>query len=228
MLVKRIVGFLNIAVVLIVVSVPEGLPLTIGVSLAFSVMVMYQKKILVRKLDAPEKLGGVEEIVCGKTATLTKNKMKVNEFYVEGKHIRNTRNDTFLHCDLSQEAVMRIRECIIYNCEAKVEMGATTYIPVGNGTEVGLLRFLQDADVPIHLLTNFKTGRTKMISPHTPDRKRSAIALESPERPGKVVIYIKGAPEIVLNYCRDMLSTDPQISDGVVAELNSSEKETIT
>jgi Ca2+-transporting ATPase len=96
MLVKRIVGFLNIAVVLVVVSVPEGLPLTIGVSLAFSVMTMYQKGILVRKLDAPEKLGGVEEIVCGKTATLTKNKMRVNEFYVEGKHIRNTRNDTFL------------------------------------------------------------------------------------------------------------------------------------
>ena len=96
MLVNRIVGFLNIAVVLVVVSVPEGLPLTIGVSLAFSVMTMYQKNILVRKLDAPEKLGGVDEIVCGKTATLTKNKMRVNEFYCEGKHIRNTRNDTFL------------------------------------------------------------------------------------------------------------------------------------
>jgi len=67
-----------------------------------------------------------------------------------------------------------------------------------------------------------------MISPHTPDRKRSAIALESPERPGKVVIYVKGAPEIVLNYCRDMLSTDPQISDGLVAELNEEQKVTIT
>jgi len=227
LLVNRIVGFLNISVVLVVVSVPEGLPLTIGVSLAFSVMTMYQKNILVRKLDAPEKLGGVDEIVCGKTATLTKNKMRVNEFYCEGKHIRNTRNDTFLQCDLSQEAVMRIRECIIYNCEAKVEMGSTTYLPVGNGTEIGLLRFLQDADVPIHLLTNFKYGKTKMISPHTPDRKRSAIALESPERPGKVVIYVKGAPEILLDHCKDMLSTDPQISDGLVAELNESEKASI-
>lgn len=115
---------------------------------------------------------------------------------------------------------MRIRECIIYNCEAKVEMGTTTYVPVGNGTEIGLLRFLQDADVPIHLHTNFKNGRTKMISPHTPDRKRSAIALESPQRQGKVVIYVKGAPEIILNYCKDMLSTNPQISDGLIAELN--------
>ena len=66
-----------------------------------------------------------------------------------------------------------------------------------------------------------------MISPHTPDRKRSAIALESPERPGKVVIYVKGAPEIILDHCKDMLSTDPQISDGLVADLNETEKANI-
>jgi Ca2+-transporting ATPase len=77
LLTKKIAESLNIAVVLIVVSVPEGLPLTIGVSLAFSVMKMYSEKILVRKLDAPERMGGIDEICCGKTATLTKNKMRV-------------------------------------------------------------------------------------------------------------------------------------------------------
>jgi hypothetical protein len=45
----------------------------------------------------------------------------------------------------------RIKESILYNVEAKVEMDDTTYVPVGNGTEVGLLKFLQDADIPIHL-----------------------------------------------------------------------------
>lgn len=139
---KKIAESFNIAVVLIVVSVPEGLPLTIGVSLAFSVMKMYSEKILVRKLDAPERMGGVDEIVCGKTATLTKNVMKVAEFYSESKHIRNTRKDTFIQCDLSQEAMQRIKESILYNVEAKVEMNDTAYVPVGNGTEVGLLRFL--------------------------------------------------------------------------------------
>jgi len=150
-IVSKIASFVNLAVVLIVVSVPEGLPLTIGVSLAFSVMKMYGENILVRKLDAPERLGGVDEICCGKTATLTRNKMKVSEFYCESKHIRNTRKDTFIQCDLSPEAMLRIKECIVYNCEAKVEMDSTTYIPVGSGTEVGLLKFLQDADIPIHL-----------------------------------------------------------------------------
>lgn len=74
----------NLVVVLIVVAIPEGLPLTVGVSLAFSVMKMYKDGILVRKLDAPEKLAGCEEILCGKTATITTNDMKVAYFYLEG------------------------------------------------------------------------------------------------------------------------------------------------
>jgi len=53
---------------------------------------------------------------------------------------------------LSEEAIIRIKECILYNCEARIEMDATTYVPVGNGTEVGLLKLLQDADFPVHLL----------------------------------------------------------------------------
>jgi Ca2+-transporting ATPase len=68
----------NIFVVLIVVSVPEGLPLSIQISLGFSVFKMIEQKILVRNLDAPEKMGSIEQICCGKTATLTQNEMKVN------------------------------------------------------------------------------------------------------------------------------------------------------
>jgi len=68
---KDLPKHVNLVVVLVVVSIPEGLPLTIGVSLAFSVMKMYRHRILVRRLDAPEKMGGAEEICCGKTATIT-------------------------------------------------------------------------------------------------------------------------------------------------------------
>ena len=58
-------------VVLWIMSIPEGLPVTIGISLAFSVMKMYDDKLLVRKLDAPEKLGTVQEVICSKTGTIT-------------------------------------------------------------------------------------------------------------------------------------------------------------
>jgi len=74
----------NIVIIFIVVAIPEGLPLTIGVSLAFSVMEMYKENILIRKLVAPEKLGGIEEIIVGKTATITCNDMRVDSFYFEG------------------------------------------------------------------------------------------------------------------------------------------------
>lgn len=99
------------------------------------------------------------------------------------------------------ESLMRIQESILYNCDARVEMAEAVYKAVGNGTEVGLLNFLQDADIPIHLLINKKHGNILMISPHSPETKRSAVAIESPDRPNMVSIYIKGAPEMLINYC---------------------------
>jgi len=56
-------------------------------------------------------------------------------------------------------------------------MDDVIYKPVGNGTEVGLLKLLQDADIPIHILINKKLGNILMRSPHSPENKRSAIAI---------------------------------------------------
>lgn len=73
----KIVTNLNICIILIIVSAPEGLPITIQISLAFSVFKMIKQSILVRDLNAPEKMGSIDELCCSKTATLTQNKMKV-------------------------------------------------------------------------------------------------------------------------------------------------------
>lgn len=168
---------INFIVVLIVVSVPEGLPLAIGVSLAFSVMKMYGDNLLVRKLDAPEKMGAVEEILCGKTGTITTGNMKVANFYMEDKEVKNSRKNTIFNCELSDESKLRVQESILYNCEARVEMDSTNYVPVGSGTEVGLLKFLQDADVPVHLLIQKKLGQIIASCPHSSLTKRSAVVL---------------------------------------------------
>jgi len=80
-------------------------------------------------------------------------------------------------------------------------MDATTYVPVGDATEVGLLKFLQDADIPIHLLIQQKLGRIKNTSPFNSIKKRSACAIEHPTQPNKVVVYIKGAPEVIIDMC---------------------------
>jgi Ca2+-transporting ATPase len=208
-------------VVLVVVAIPEGLPLTIGISLAFSVKQMYQNKILVRKLDAPEKLGQIDDLLCSKTGSVTTAQMKVAEFYCESKPIKNTRKNTFLHCDLNPNTLDKIKSGILYNCDARVEMDAVNYVPIGNQTEVGLMKFLQDADIPVHILIQRKIDRILAHIPFSSDKKFSAVALHHPDKPSIVVIHIKGAPEIIVELCKKMSAgtKDP--------ELQKDERETI-
>lgn len=142
-LISKLTQQFNFTVVLWMCSVPEGLSLAIGISLAFSVMTMYNDNILVRKLDAPEKMGAIEEICCGKTGTITTGNMKVAQFHCEKTEvIKNTRKNTLLNCELSGLALRFIQESILYNCESRIEMDQTVYKPVGNATEVSFLKFL--------------------------------------------------------------------------------------
>jgi P-type E1-E2 ATPase len=76
--IKAVTDYLTLVIVIIIVAVPEGLPLTVSLSLAYSVRRMKDDMILVRNLNSPEVMGTVEEICTGKTATLTKNDMQVN------------------------------------------------------------------------------------------------------------------------------------------------------
>jgi len=142
LVISKLSSQINFVVVLFVVSVPEGLSLAIGVSLAFSVSKMYNDKLLVRKVDATEKMGTIEELICGKTGTITKGEMRIVEFLCENKTIKNSRKNTFVNCELSEETLLRVKHNILFNSEAHVEMDATTYYPVGNSTEVAFLRFL--------------------------------------------------------------------------------------
>jgi P-type E1-E2 ATPase len=151
---SKITRNINYAVILWMTSVPEGLPLAIGMSLAFSVMKMYKDKVLIKKLDAPEKLGCIEEICCGKTGTITSGYMKVTQFHCDRDNneiIKASRKNTFLNCELSQMALNLVQESILYNCDARVEMEHLTYEATGNATECAFLRFLQDAEIPVHL-----------------------------------------------------------------------------
>lgn len=220
--------YANMLVVLFVVIVPEGLPLTVGVSLAFSTGRMFtEDRILVKKLDAPEKMGEVDEILCGKTSTITTGDMKIAQFLCEDKQIKNTRKNTLLHCELSNVTLDLIKESILFNCSARIEMDSTTYVPVGNATEVGLLKFLQDADIPVHLLIQQKLGRVKAVSPFSSIKKRSATVVENPNRPGWVTIFLKGAPEVILEMCQSIQSASgvvqlsPDLSEEIRREVDA-------
>ena len=106
-------------------------------------------------------------------------------------------------------------------------MDATTYKPVGNATEVGLLRFLQDADIPVHLLIQQKLGRILNSSPFSSVKKRSATVTKNPKRQGMVTVYLKGAPEVVLELCGSIQSQNgvvqlsPDLGEEIRREVDS-------
>ena len=72
------------------------------------------------------------------------------------------------------------------------------YMPVGNGTEVSLLKWLQGAEIPVHEVMALKAGKVRAQVPFSSKLKRSIIAVELPDLQDTVRIFIKGAPEIVV------------------------------
>lgn len=209
---KKIGEFFTVSIAVIVVAVPEGLPLTITLSLAYSVMRMKNDGILVRNLDSPEVMGRVDEIVTGKTGTMTKAEMKVDQFYAQSLLIKNTRKNTLFNCELFDKVINLIQESILYNCDARIEMDDKGYYePIGNGTEVGLINFLQDAEIPVHDLIKEKFGKIEAIIPFSTIRKRSLTAVRHPENEDLVRIFVKGAPEIVVAKCTRTFHVDGKV-----------------
>jgi magnesium-transporting ATPase (P-type) len=82
------------------------------------------------------------------------------------------------------------------------------YVPVGNGTDVGMIKFLQDADVPVHEIIKKKFGRIETIIPLSPIRKRQVIAVRHPDMDDIVRIYVKGAPEYIIDRCKKTHQVD--------------------
>lgn len=82
---SSLIDYVIIAITIIVVAVPEGLPLAVTIALAFSVMRMKKENNLVRKLHASETMGGANEIATDKTGTLTKNQMTVMKYWTQDK-----------------------------------------------------------------------------------------------------------------------------------------------
>ena len=200
---------ITLTITLIIVAVPEGLPLTVGISLAYSVMRMKKDKVLVRNLNAPEVMGSVEEICTGKTNTLTKGDMRVTQFYAQSRLIRITRKNTLFNCELFDNMIQLLIESILFNSDARIEMDDKAfYVPVGNGTDVGMIKFLQDAEVAVHDIIKKKFGRIESIIPMSPDRKRQLIAVRHPDMDDIIRIYVKGAPEKIIDKCTKTYAVD--------------------
>jgi len=192
-----------IALVMLIVSVPEGLPMTIVVSLAYSVLLMFEHdNILVRDLESVEEVGQIQDLCLGKTGTMTTEDMEVVNFYTQDIFVTNARKNTFLNCELDPTIQDKIIESVVYNNQAYIEMTENSfYVPVGQGTEVSMIKWLQSAEIPVHEIMAHKANNVLAQVPFDSKLKRSIIAVRHPQMADTVRVYVKGAPEIVFSNC---------------------------
>ena len=179
-----------IAVTLIVVAVPEGLPMAVTLSLAYSMRRMLVTNNLVRKMHACETMGAATVICTDKTGTLTQNRMTVSsaDFYgFDG--------------NLDSPDGLIIKESIACNSTAQLEFfEGKAPEPIGNPTEAALLFWLHSNGQDYRAVR----GQVEFLDevPFTTQRKHMATLVRSAS--GKKYLFVKGAPEIVLGMCQDI------------------------
>jgi Ca2+-transporting ATPase len=197
-----------IAVTLIVVAVPEGLPMAVTLSLALSMKRMLTTNNLVRKMHACETMGATTVICTDKTGTLTQNQMKIFEtqFYIIRDVARNDSTQisscTDVACNVSTDTGYEqlIREGIAVNSTAYLDFSDKNKVrALGNPTEGALLLRLHENNIDyLSLRENAEIIEQLTFST---ERKYMATMVQSPLL-GKKILYVKGAPEIVLDLCR--------------------------
>ena len=181
-----------IAVTLIVVAVPEGLPMAVTLSLAYSMRRMMKTNNLVRKMHACETMGATTVICTDKTGTLTQNQMRVyqTQFYA----LDNQRLDEGL-------ASCLLKEGIAVNSTASIDYTDACNLKVlGSPTEGALLLWLNDNQVSYQELR--ETVEIIDELPFTTERKYMAVLVNSALMEDKQILYVKGAPEIVYGLCK--------------------------
>jgi len=179
---------LMIAVTIIVVAVPEGLPMSVTLSLALSMHRMLSTNNLVRKMHACETMGASTVICTDKTGTLTMNQMSVN--------------DVLTYC----KSIDILKECISVNTTAYLDYTNKEKVKaIGNPTEGALLLWLYNQGVNYY---DYRENMKLLYQlPFSTKYKFMATIVDSKtfEKP---MFYVKGAPEIILAHCNKVLTDD--------------------
>ncbi len=193
---------LMIAVTLIVVAVPEGLPMAVTLSLAYSMRRMLKTNNLVRKMHACETMGATTVICTDKTGTLTQNLMSVDEMKTYG-----TTPDEILH------------EGIAVNSTASIDFSDQSKPQIlGNPTEGALLLWMHKQGVDYRVAR--ESVKTVAEVPFSTERKYMATVVESVALEGKTVLYVKGAPEIVYSLCAEKPVSKEEVDKQLTAYQN--------
>ncbi|MEG1998880.1 MAG: HAD-IC family P-type ATPase, partial [Bacteroidales bacterium] len=194
-IIKHIVDAFMVAVTLIVVVVPEGLPMSITLSLALNMRRMLKTNNLVRKIHASETMGATTVICTDKTGTLTQNRMSVEYlklFATTGGNIDNSENSRIFTEGIATNTTAQLGTDVNGNTSA-----------LGNPTEGALLNFLRDNSVDYRPLRNSVEVHKQLT--FSTQRKYMATLVRSAVT-GANMLYLKGAPEIITGKCTSVLT----------------------
>ncbi len=213
--VKYVLDTVMIAVTLIVVAVPEGLPMAITLSLAFSMKRLMKQNTLPRTMHACETMGATSVICTDKTGTLTKNQMNVYETSFAGLTDQKFGDDEFSKL---------LKECIAVNTTANLDFADPAKIKaIGNPTEGALLLWLHKNGV--NYLPIREDAEILDRLPFTTELKYMATIVRSKVN-GKRIVYVKGAPEIIMDLC-DIKTEEKNQYEAKLAEYQSKAMRTL-
>ncbi|CAH2077539.1 unnamed protein product [Thlaspi arvense] len=201
-----LVKIITVAVTIVVVAVPEGLPLAVTLTLAYSMRKMMADKALVRRLSACETMGSATTICSDKTGTLTLNEMTVVECYAGFQKMDPPDSSSKLPPAFTSILV----EGIAHNTTGSVFRSESGEIQVsGSPTERAVLNWA------IKLGMNFDALRSESSAiqffPFNSEQKRGGVAVKSPD--SSVRVHWKGAAEIVLGSCTHFMDENESLVD---------------
>ena len=207
---KDIFQSLILCITIIVVAIPEGLPLAVTLSLSFSVKKMMDDNNLVRHMPACETMGGANYICTDKTGTLTRNKMHVVSFYNNANKVNvndidheHTQNYTK---KFAEKYYKHLRDALINNVDIELDGNGDIIVASSSKTDFAFYDLLRGFN---ENLSN-KYQQLDRLKFHS-DRKRMSSIVKRDD--GKYFIYMKGAPEVVINSCTSYLKSN---GEGIV------------
>lgn len=193
-MVQYFIGTIMLAVTLIVVSVPEGLPMSVTLSLALSMRRMLASNNLVRKMHACETMGATTIICTDKTGTLTQNQMRIHKAHFLGLE----GGEQLTH----DEAGTVVAHNIACNSTAFLEKGKQAIQVIGNPTEGALLLWLNDHGIDYLKLREENEVEAQL--PFSTENKFMATVIYC-HALNRRVLLVKGASEIIRRYCGNVL-----------------------
>ena len=207
---KDIFQSIILCITIIVVAIPEGLPLAVTLSLSFSVKKMMDDNNLVRHMPACETMGGANYICTDKTGTLTRNKMHVVSLYNNGNKVNvndidheHTQNYTR---KFQEQYYKNLRDALINNIDIELDGNGDIIIASSSKTDFAFYDLLRGFNEDLKQ----KYQQLDRLKFHS-DRKRMSTIVKRDD--GKYFIYMKGAPEVVIRSCTSYLKPN---GDGIV------------